>query len=247
VKTNKKFFDKIEEDEMTRVARRLKEVPDSIDWREKGAVTPVKNQGACGSCWSFSTTGAIEGASFLKTGNLVPFSEQNLVDCDSVDLGCNGGLMDTAFQYVETSKGLCSEDDYPYEGVQDFCRASECTVVPGTDVTDFFDVKPDSVEDLMSALAQQPVSVAIQANQQVFQFYQGGIFDSPLCGTELDHAVLSVGYSTDEETGEAYFIVKNSWGESWGEEGYIRIARESEDEKGTCGILMMASAPIVSV
>lgn len=247
VKTNKKFADKTEEAEMTRVARRLQGVPDSIDWREKGAVTPVKNQGACGSCWSFSTTGAIEGASFLKTGNLVALSEQNLVDCDSVDLGCNGGLMDQAFQYVETAKGLCSEEDYPYEAVQNECKASDCSVVPGTDVTDFYDVKPNSADDLKSALAQQPVSVAIQANTQAFQFYHSGVLDSPECGTELDHGVLSVGYGTDEESGKEYFIVKNSWSENWGEDGYVKIARESEDEKGICGILSMPSAPVVTV
>lgn len=223
-------------------------VPDSVDWIALGGVTPVKNQGACGSCWAFSTTGALEGAKYVKTGELVALSEQNLLDCDHEDLGCSGGLMDNAFKFDETSGGLCSEDDYPYEAKQGrVCNPMNCTDVPGSIVNTFYDVPAGEEKSLVAALAMQPISVAIQADQFVFQFYKGGVLTDDSCGknAQLDHGVLAVGYGTDSETNEPYFMVKNSWGETWGEDGYIRMSRNSENEYGMCGILKMASYPVV--
>lgn len=183
--------------------------PKSIDWTTKGAVTAVKNQGQCGSCWAFSTTGSLEGAYYLKSGNLRSLSEQQLVDCDrKKDQGCNGGLMDNAFDFVSANGGLCQETDYPYTGVDGSCQTT-CKDVLGTTVTTHTDV--DSTEAaLMSAIAQQPVSIAIEADQRGFQFYSSGVF-SGSCGTTLDHGVLAVGYGIVDN--QPYWKVKNSWGE----------------------------------
>lgn len=156
--------------------------------------------------------------------------------------------MDNAFKFDEKSGGLCSEEDYPYEAAQgDVCNPMNCTDVPGSIVKTFYDVPPGDDEAMMAAVAMQPVSVAIQANQFAFQFYKGGVLTDDSCGrrAELDHGVLNVGYGTDPETQEPYWVVKNSWGENWGENGYIRMSRNSENEFGMCGILKMASYPEV--
>jgi C1A family cysteine protease len=224
------------------------ELPDNVNWIALGGVTDVKNQGACGSCWAFSTTGALEGAKFIRTGELVALSEQHLLDCDHTDLGCRGGLMDNAFKFDEKTGGLCSEEDYPYEAKQGrVCNPTNCTEVPGTIVSTFYDVPPGKESNLMAALAMQPISVAIQANQFAFQFYKNGVLTDDSCGkaAELDHGVLAVGYGTDSETSEPYWIVKNSWGDQWGENGYIRMSRKSKNDYGMCGILKMASYPEV--
>jgi len=234
------------------VARHLEEdrlplqLPDAVNWIALGGVTPVKNQGACGSCWAFSTTGAVEGAKFVKTGELVSLSEQNLVDCDHQDLGCSGGLMDDAFKFDEKNGGLCSEADYPYLAKQGECNPMQCEDVPGSEVTNFYDVPAGNVKSLLSAIAMQPISVAIQADQFAFQFYKGGVLTGDGCGSQLDHGVLAVGYGSDLETNEPYFMVKNSWGESWGENGYIRLSRNAPGDYGMCGILKMASYPEVA-
>jgi len=217
----------------------LKDVPDSVDWVTAGAVTPVKNQGQCGSCWSFSTTGGLEGAYYIKNKNLVSFSEQELVSCDNTNNGCNGGWMDTAFSWIKSNGGLPTEEDYPYvsgNGQVPACQSSK-TMVEGSACSSYTDVQPGSVSALMSAVAQQPVSVAIQANQPAFQHYQSGVLTSG-CGQQLDHGVLATGYGT--ENGVDYWQVKNSWGEDWGDQGYILIERSSAN---LCGILNAASYP----
>jgi C1A family cysteine protease len=237
--------------EASDMARLLREdslqLPDFVNWIAVGAVTPVKNQGACGSCWAFSTTGALEGAKFIKTGELVALSEQNLLDCDHKDLGCNGGLMDNAFKFDEKEGGLCSEADYPYKAKQGDKCLTNCTDVEGSIVKTFVDVPPGDVKALLSAIALQPVSIAVQANQFAFQFYKNGVIDDDTCGQhgDIDHGVLAVGYATDLETQEPYWLVKNSWGATWGDGGYLKMSRNSKNEFGMCAILKMASFPLV--
>ena len=227
-------------------------LPAAVDWTAKGAVTPVKDQGQCGSCWSFSTTGALEGAYAIKMGDLVSFSEQQLVDCDTLgnggrDHGCNGGLMDNAFSWIAKNDGLCLEADYPYvSGVTKTAGtcAKSCKNVAGSDVAKFVDVEAASDLAMMSALALNPVSVAIEADQKEFQLYKSGVFTGA-CGTNLDHGVLAVGYGS--ENGLEYYKVKNSWSTTWGDKGYIRLAKGSSYNggKGQCGILLEASYPVV--
>ncbi len=225
---------------------------DSVNWVEAGGVTPVKDQGQCGSCWSFSTTGSLEGAYFVKNGKLVSFSEQQLVDCDIIrnggrDQGCNGGLMDNAFNWIMKNNGLCLESDYPYFSgdTQDSgtCKKT-CTVYPGSDIVKYVDVAPSDDAQMMAALSQQPVAIAIEADQREFQLYKSGVFTGT-CGTTLDHGVLAVGYGT--ENGQDYYLVKNSWGPSWGLNGYIKLARgrSFNGGDGQCGMLLSASYPIV--
>lgn len=212
-------------------------LPASVDWRGK-AVSEVKNQGSCGSCWAFSAIGSLEGLNAIKSGKIVEFSEQQLVDCSGSfgNEGCNGGLMDSAFQYVQKN-GIETESDYPYTGSDDTCKAASGKTA--FKINGFADVPANTTAQLRAAIAQQPVSVAIEADGFWFQFYFGGIFNSS-CGTDLDHGVLAVGYGT--ESGQNFWIVKNSWGSSWGESGYIRIA-DNGDGPGLCGIQMSASYP----
>eukprot|EP00475_Leptophrys_vorax_P007344 TRINITY_DN14650_c0_g2_i1.p1 TRINITY_DN14650_c0_g2~~TRINITY_DN14650_c0_g2_i1.p1 ORF type:complete len:467 (-),score=42.98 TRINITY_DN14650_c0_g2_i1:286-1686(-) len=215
--------------------------PDEVDWRKQGAVSPVKNQGQCGSCWAFSTTGAIEGINKVVTGELVSLSEQELVDCDrKKDQGCNGGLMDFAFQFVIENGGIDTEEDYPYEAEVHQCDAEKVNTHVVT-IDDYEDVPENNEEALKKAVAAQPVAVAIEADQRDFQFYQGGILEAD-CGTDLDHGVLAVGYGT--ENGTDFWVVKNSWGPRWGEGGFIRLKRNVKAEEGQCGIAMQASYPI---
>lgn len=220
-------------------------LPESIDWRTKNAVTPVKNQESCGSCWSFSATGAMEGAWAVKYGELLSLSEQELIGCSSKygNNGCNGGLMDSAFEYV-IDYGLCKESDTPYKAVDDKCDKCSTSAVKFSSCVD---VTPNNQLHLKEAVSLGPVSIAIEADTSVFQHYTGGIISSSSCGTNLDHGVLIVGYGTDDN-GTKYWTVKNSWGPRWGEEGYLRIARsDSYNDVGICGISMQPSFPIVSV
>jgi C1A family cysteine protease len=209
----------------------------SIDWVAKGAVTGVKDQGQCGSCWSFSTTGAVEGIVQIKHGQLTPLSEQELMDCSYSygNLACNGGLMDNAFKYV-MANGLCTEAAYPYTAQSSkTCRASSCTASPNSKISGYTDVKATETF-LGQAVDLQPISIAIEADQSGFQMYKSGVFCG-VCGTNLDHGVLAVGYGTD--SGSDYWKVKNSWGTSWGEAGYIRMCRN----KNECGIASEPSYP----
>jgi len=220
--------------------------PSSVDWVSKGAVTPIKDQGQCGACWAFSTTGALEGAAYISSnGVLVSLSEQQLIDCDSTELneGCSGGSMEAAFQYSQ-SHWLCSESDYPYTGMDGSCqRTSSTDGLPQNCVKGFQTLGnypfPASQEELMQAVAQQPVSVAIEADQLAYQFYERGVMQGT-CGRRVDHGVLVVGYGEDD--GIPYWKVKNSWGHTWGEKGYIRIERGYDE----CGILGQPSYPKMS-
>ena len=220
-------------------------LPSSIDWVEKGAVTPVKDQGQCGSCWSFSTTGAIEGVWFIHSGKLLSLSEQQLMDCSKKygNMGCNGGLMDGAFDYVIDNGGICAEDTYPYTATSSIlgtCKTCNKIVT----ISDCKDVKPSDQLALKSAVALGPVSIAIEADAAIFQSYSSGVITSSLCGTKLDHGVLIVGYG--EENGIKYWLVKNSWGSNWGDNGFVKIERsESAKDDGVCGIAMQPSFVVV--
>ena len=224
----------------------------SLDWRDFGAVTPVKNQGKCGSCWSFSATGALEGAWRIHTGQDVSLSEQQLIDCSTAygNNGCDGGIMDDAFGYA-IEYGMCTEDNDPYEA-----KDGDCTYcVPSTHFDSCQDVEPNNENALLDAIHNGPISVAIEADQKAFQFYQGGIIDTPSCGTNTDHGVLLVGFGTEPATATApskdYWIIKNSWGPDWGDNGYVRLARTatstatSTNSPGMCGIATQPSFPSV--
>jgi C1A family cysteine protease len=236
----------------------LSSLPVSVDWTKTGAVTPVKDQGQCGSCWSFSTTGALEGAYFLKYASLASFSEQQLVDCDTLknggrDHGCNGGLMDNAFSWINKNGGLCSEEAYPYVSgttkTAGTCQTT-CKVVSGSGLAKYVDVAPSDDVLMMTAVSMQPVAVAIEADQREFQLYKSGVFTGT-CGTNLDHGVLVTGYGTLNNVD--YYAVKNSWGTSWGLNGYILLGKGTNPDtnsaynhgNGQCGVLMEASYPVL--
>jgi C1A family cysteine protease len=231
-------------------------IPASVDWVAAGAVTGVKDQGQCGSCWSFSTTGAIEGANAIKTkttGSAIKsFSEQHLVDCDNLshhfgrDHGCSGGLMDNAFSWINKNNGICTEATYPYVSgttkTEGTCDESKCTKDVNSIPASYVDVEKNSDAAMMSALALGPVAIAIEADEKAFQLYTSGVLTAA-CGTNLDHGVLAVGYGT--ENGVDYYNVKNSWGTSWGDKGYIKLARGIAQKEGQCGMLSSASYPLM--
>jgi len=209
------------------------ELAASVDWTTRGAVTPVKDQGQCGSCWAFSTTGGMEGAWQIASGSLTSMSEQQLVDCSTRNSGCNGGSMELAFTYAGTTN-VATESSYPYTARDGTCKTSYSTAIPRGGVTGYKSVS-QSTSALKSALNTGPVSVAIEADQMAFQMYSGGVLSSG-CGTNLDHGVLAVGYT------DTAFKVKNSWGRSWGSSGYLQISTSGN----VCGIHSDASYPTVS-
>lgn len=215
-------------------------IPNSIDWREKGAVTQIKDQGSCGACWAFASTGAIEGINKIATGSLVSLSEQELVDCDrTYNNGCSGGLMDYAYNWVLKNHGIDTEEDYPYRSAERSCIKNKLNNRVVT-IDGYTDVPPLNEKLLLQAVASQPVSVGICGSERTFQLYSKGIFNGP-CSTSLDHAVLIVGYGS--ENGVDYWILKNSWGTNWGMDGYMHLLRNGGNSQGVCGINMLPSYP----
>ncbi|CAK8694596.1 pro-cathepsin H-like [Clavelina lepadiformis] len=221
--------------------------PEHKDWREEGKfVTPVKNQGECGSCWTFSTTGCMESATAIHSSDhkLYTFSEQQLIDCAQAfdDHGCNGGLPSHAFEYIHYNKGLMTEKDYPYKAV-----GGDCKFKPA-DATGFVksvvNITMGSETEIKDAVAfQNPVSVAFEVIAG-FKDYKTGVYSSKLCGTspdQVNHAVLAVGYGVDANTGMKYWIIKNSWGPDWGMNGYFLMERDVN----MCGVSTCASYPVV--
>lgn len=208
----------------------LKDIPAAWDWVQKGAVTKVKNQGSCGSCWAFSTIQNIEGQNFLKHNELVVLSEQQLVDCDKVDEGCNGGLMQEAMQWLAEHGGVATEADYPYLGYDDTCKYTPSMMK--VNVTGYRNVSTDETEIAASLVELGPLSIGVVADP--WQFYIAGIANPWFCGGDLDHGVLLVGYGHGKGliSSADFWLVKNSWGSSWGESGYIRLERG----KGVCGM-----------
>jgi len=219
-------------------------VPDAIDWRQKGYVTPVKNQGQCGSCWAFSSTGSLEGQWFRKTNRLVSLSEQNLVDCCNPygNYGCRGGWQENAFKYIQANGGIDTEASYPYYAVQYSCRYN--ANYNAAQVTGYVDVTRLDENALKQAVGTVgPVSIAIDASKASFQSYKSGVYYEPSCSsTALDHAVLIVGYGHDSQYNEDYWIVKNSWGTWWGENGYIKMIRNYYNN---CGVASHPTYPTV--
>jgi C1A family cysteine protease len=213
--------------------------PANWDWRIKKKVGPVKNQQSCGSCYSFSAVAALESLWAIKKGVLLTLSEQQIVDCSGSEgnQGCSGGLMNNVFQYVLDNKGICSQVDYPYEGRDNTCRASNCKNVMS--ITRYMNLPTKSDSAMVQALYRQVVSVAIEADRQSFQFYSNGVYNDVDCGTNLDHGVALVGYTNNS------YILRNSWGASWGNAGYMQLARGRDANGGYCGVLMMPSVPVI--
>jgi len=207
---------------------------ESIDWREEGVVNPVYNQGRCGSCYAWSACSAVESARAIAGYPLVQLSVQEAIDCDRATNGCSGGWMTYVFSWMQKSGGNCAAEQYPYRGRVGRCQKCDKVAV----LNGYYDLQKQPEETVSKALNIGPVSVAVQSNSRGFMFYKSGIISSQ-CGRSLDHAITAVGYGKDEKTGLSYYIVRNSWGSNWGEDGYVRIQKG----KNMCGIASMASLP----
>lgn len=217
----------------------LVDAPAAVDWNAAGAVTPVKNQASCGGCWAFSATGAVEGAWEISQGQLISLSEEQLIDCDTSDSGCGGGLPSAAFGWITSNGGISTEAAYPYtagSGSAGSCESGQSASATVSSHTEQYSV---SVATLEGLVASGPVSVAVEADQDAFQFYTSGVVTSG-CGTNLDHAVLAVGYQTNAAT--PYWVIKNSWGTGWGQSGFIWIGQS--DAHNYCGVLSDVSQPV---
>lgn len=214
-----------------------------VDWRKKGVVNKVQDQGQCGSCWAFSSVAAIESSHAINTGKLLKLSEQHFVDCDyskKKNEGCDGGLEVWAFEYAEKNK-ISLESDYPYKARNQKCKATKDMGKVG--VEKYFEVKSKKVKALKKAVSKQPTCIGIDADSKAFSFYTKGIMDDKKCGKDQDHAVTAVGYGSEND--KEYLIVRNSWGADWGEDGYFRIAID-KDGPGICGILLDSSRPVAN-
>ncbi|XP_062016812.1 zingipain-2-like [Rosa rugosa] len=217
------------------------DIPTSMDWREQQAVTGIKDQGRCGACWAFTVVAAVEGLTKIKTGKLISLSEQQLVDCTQQNNGCSGGSLESAYEYVIQNRGIAREDTYQYQSTDmGTCNANKESE-HAAQITGYEQVPSRSENDLLKAVSMQPVSVSIAAYGTEFQHYGSGVFSGD-CGTHLDHAVTAIGYGTTED-GTPYWLLKNSWGEQWGESGYMRILRNSDAPEGMCGLAMNAFYP----
>uniref|UniRef100_A0A0E0EUZ9 Uncharacterized protein n=1 Tax=Oryza meridionalis TaxID=40149 RepID=A0A0E0EUZ9_9ORYZ len=225
--------------------------PASVDWRASGAVTEVKDQGRCGSCWAFSTVAVVEGIQKIKKGKLVSLSEQELVDCDTLDSGCDGGVSYRALEWITANGGITTRDDYPYTGA----AAAACDRAKlghhAATIAGLRRVATRSEASLQNAAAAQPVAVSIEAGGDNFQHYRKGVYDGP-CGTRLNHGVTVVGYGQEEApvdggaAGDKYWIIKNSWGKNWGDQGYIKMKKDVAGKpEGLCGIAIRPSFPLM--
>jgi C1A family cysteine protease len=211
---------------------------DSVNWIDQGAVTPVKDQGQCGSCWAFSTIASLEGAHAIATGELKSFCEEQVVDCAGIRyglMGCNGGMQNRAYNYYEAGNDAMLEDDYKYTSGTTKAKGScqyDASQASNVTVKNYDMVTPNNQSQMKAALDKGVLAVAIEADKRAFQTYQSGILSGDACGTKLDHAVTAVGYGT--ENGQAYWLIKNSWNTTWGDKGYIKLAMD--DNMGTCGV-----------
>ncbi|XP_057465261.1 senescence-specific cysteine protease SAG39-like [Actinidia eriantha] len=237
--TNKSFSKKKSSPATSFRYRNFTAVPQSIDWRKKGAVTPIRDE-LCGA-WTFSAVDTVEGLTKIKTGTLYTLSVQEIVDCNSGGYrGCTGGFTYEAFEFIK-QHGLTSKANYPSKTENSTCDIKK-EAQPVAKITGYEDVPANSEEALLKTLANQPVAVTVDASGASFQFYSSGVFTAD-CGTNLDHSVTAIGYGTSDDNGLKYWLIKNAWGTSWGEEGYMRMQRDIKAKGGKCGIAMEASYP----